>query len=144
MWTMNFYKSPRCKAIRGAISVTDPLKETFLNKERDADEIRRRILLWTTGGIRGGLYVHCVMHKCIMIKVRGKRNTHKVCKKTRKFYENIGKFCKVEGNNNFREIGGMYRKRENRGGNSKVVVDDDKKGHQKYWQMKIDKFFGKR
>jgi len=31
-------------------------------------------------------YVHCVMHKCIMVKLGGKRNTHKVCKKTRKFY----------------------------------------------------------
>ena len=71
MWTMNIYKSPRCNAIRGAISVTGPLKETFLNKERDADEIRRRILLWTTGGIRGVQYVHCVMHKCIMVKVLG-------------------------------------------------------------------------
>ena len=24
-------------------------------------------------------YVHCVMHKCIMVKVGGKRKTHKAC-----------------------------------------------------------------
>jgi len=31
---------------------------------------------------RGVQYVHCVMHKCIMVKVGGKRNTRKVCKNT--------------------------------------------------------------
>src|SRR6218665_219781 len=30
---------------------------------------------------RGVQYVHWVMHKCIMVKVGGKRNTRKVCKK---------------------------------------------------------------
>ena len=30
---------------------------------------------------RGVQYVQGVMHKCIMVKVGGKRNTHKVCKK---------------------------------------------------------------
>ena len=45
--------------------------------------------------IRGVQYVNCVMHKCIMVKVGGKRNTHKVCKKTRKFPENRGKSVKV-------------------------------------------------
>jgi len=29
----------------------------------------------------GVQYVHWVMHKCIMVKVGGKRNIHKVCKK---------------------------------------------------------------
>jgi len=30
---------------------------------------------------RGVQYVYCVMHKCIMVKVGGKRNTRKVRKK---------------------------------------------------------------
>jgi len=41
-------------------------------------------------------YVHCVMHKCIMVKVWGKRKTHKVLK-TRKFAENREKFVNAEG-----------------------------------------------
>jgi len=35
---------------------------------------------------RGVQYVHCVMHKYIKVKVGGNEK-HKVCKKTRKFYE---------------------------------------------------------
>jgi len=31
---------------------------------------------------RGVQYVHCVMHKCIMVKKEGKRKTRKVCKKS--------------------------------------------------------------
>ena len=42
-------------------------------------------------------YVHCVMHKCIMVKVRGKRRTKKVCKKTRKFAENREEILKSRG-----------------------------------------------
>jgi len=45
----------------------------------------------TECGRRGVQYVHCVMHKCIMVKRGGKRKTHKVCK-TRKFYEIRGEF----------------------------------------------------
>ena len=30
---------------------------------------------------RGVQYVHCVMRKCIMVKLGGKRKTHQVCKK---------------------------------------------------------------
>src|SRR6218665_174557 len=55
---------------------------------------------------RGVQYVHCVMHNCIMVKVRGKRNTHKVCKKQVNILKTRGKFFKVGGNNNFRETGG--------------------------------------
>src|SRR6218665_1422412 len=59
-----------------------------------------RILL-TSRGVQHG---HWVMHKCIMVKVGGKRNTHKVCKKPVNFSKT--KFVKVGGNNNFREKGG--------------------------------------
>jgi len=33
------------------------------------------------GDCRGVQYVHCVMHKCIMVKVGEKRKSHNVCKK---------------------------------------------------------------
>jgi len=64
---------------------------------------------------RGVQYVHWVMHKCIMVKVGEKRNTHKVCKKQVNFSKTGGTFLKV-----------------------------GKKGHQKFWRMKIEIFFGKR
>src|SRR6218665_581199 len=54
---------------------------------------------------RGVQYVHCVMHKCIMVKVGGKRNTCKACKKHVNFQKQR-KFVKVGGKNNFRETGG--------------------------------------
>src|SRR6218665_47675 len=44
---------------------------------------------------RGVQYVHWVMNKCITVKVGGKRNTHKVCKKQVKFSKTGGKFLKV-------------------------------------------------
>ena len=47
---------------------------------------------------RGVQYVHWVMHKFIMVKVGGKRNTRKVCKKQ-------VNLSKTGGNNNFRETG---------------------------------------
>jgi len=50
------------------------------------------------------------MHECIMVKVGGKRNTHKVCKKASEFLENRGEFEKVWRNNNFRESGGEMGK----------------------------------
>src|SRR6218665_3287004 len=37
-------------------------------------------------------YVHWVMHKCIMVKVGGKRNAQKVCKKQVNFSKTGGKF----------------------------------------------------
>src|SRR6218665_2999108 len=46
---------------------------------------------------RGVQYVHWVMHKCIMVKVGGKRNTHEVCKKQVNFSKTRGKFVKAEG-----------------------------------------------
>ena len=43
--------------------------------------VKRTEIVSTTVDTRGVQYVHWVMHKCIMVKVVGKRNTHKVCKK---------------------------------------------------------------
>src|SRR6218665_1504600 len=39
---------------------------------------------------RGVQYVHWVMHKCIMVKAEGTRNTHKVCKKQVNFSKTGG------------------------------------------------------
>ena len=51
--------------------------------------------------------MHWVMHKCIMVKVGGKRNTRKVCKKQVNLSKTGGgKFVKVGGKNNFCETGG--------------------------------------
>ena len=53
-------------------------------------------------------YVHCVMHKCIMVK-QGGNEKHIRHVKTCQFYEIRVKFKKVEGGkNNFREIGEMH------------------------------------
>src|SRR6218665_349881 len=75
-------------------------------------------------GCRGVQYVHWLMHKCIMVKVGGKRNTHKVCKKQVNFYKTGGKFVKVGGNNNFCETGWKCTETGEIGGNSKLVVND--------------------
>ena len=63
-----------------------------------------------SGNSRGVQYVHWVMHKCIMVKVGGKRNTHNVCKKQVNFSKTGGTFLEVGGNNNFRETGGNVLK----------------------------------
>ena len=65
---------------------------------------------------RGVQYVHRVMHKCIMVKIGGKGNTHKVCKKQVNFCKTEGKFLKAEGNNNFRETEGKCTETEKIGG----------------------------
>ena len=46
---------------------------------------------------RGVQYVHWVMHKCIMVKVGGKRNTRKVCKKQVNLCKTGGKICQSTG-----------------------------------------------
>ena len=46
---------------------------------------------------RGVEYVHCVMHKCIMVKLKGGNEKHKVCKKHLNFTKSEGKFEKVRG-----------------------------------------------
>ena len=61
--------------------------------------------------------MHCLMHKCIMVKVGGKRKTHKVCKKHVDFTKSGGKFGKVEGKEKFHEIGGKCIETAKIGGN---------------------------
>jgi len=73
---------------------------------------------------RGVQYVHCVMHKCIMVKLGGKRKTCKVCKKQVRFPKSGGKFQKVGGNNKFPEIGRKCSVLAKTGGNSKFRVID--------------------
>ena len=66
-------------------------------------------IVWLINNVpiyRGVQEVHCVMHKCIMVKLEGKRKTHKVCKKHVNFMKSRGKFAKVGGNNNFLKIWG--------------------------------------
>src|SRR6218665_2579075 len=62
---------------------------------------------------RGVHYVHCVIRKCIMVKVGG-NEIHIKYVKTRECFENMGEIFKSRrGNNNFRETEGeMYGKRE--------------------------------
>src|SRR6218665_3573857 len=69
---------------------------------------------------RGVQYMHWVMHKCIMVKVGGKRNTRKVCKKQVKLSKTGGQFFKVGGNNNFRETGGKCTKTGKIGGKFEI------------------------
>jgi len=88
---------------------------------------------------RGIQYVHCVMHKCIMVKVRGKQKTHQACKKTRKFYEIRGKFAKVGGT---KKKGKMNRNSENRR-EIQNLGWMTKKSCQKFCRMKIENFFEK-
>ena len=44
---------------------------------------------------RGVQYVHCVMHKCIMVKVGGGKEKHKICKKYVNLTKSGGHFFKV-------------------------------------------------
>src|SRR6218665_1366030 len=46
---------------------------------------------------RGVLYVHWVMHKCIIVKVGGKRYTQKVCKKQVNLSKTGGNIFKSRG-----------------------------------------------
>src|SRR6218665_2241260 len=66
---------------------------------------------------RGVQYVHWVMHKCIVVKVGGrKRNTHKVCKKQVNLSKTGGKFVKVGGRIIFTKQGeNVLKQCENRG-----------------------------
>ena len=43
--------------------------------------------------VRGVQYVHWVMHKCIMVKVGGKRKNTESTYKTPQFYEIRGEIC---------------------------------------------------
>ena len=68
-----------------------------------------------------------------MVKVGGKRNTHKVGKNT---------LILQKQGDIFKSRGEMYWNRKNRGETKNC--SRLKKGHQKFWLMKIGKFFGKR
>src|SRR6218665_3653551 len=46
---------------------------------------------------RGVQYVHWVMHICIMVKVGGKRNSRKVCKKQVNLCKTGGEICQSRG-----------------------------------------------
>src|SRR6218665_3725148 len=69
--------------------------------------------------VRGVQYMHCVMHKCIMVKLGGKRKTHKVCKK-HKFSEKRKKNCEKWEKNNVRERGGKCSEIVKMGGKFKI------------------------
>src|SRR6218665_2541313 len=49
-------------------------------------------------------------YKCIMVKVGGKRNTRKVCKKQVNLSKTGREICQSRGNNNFRETEGNVLK----------------------------------
>ena len=92
-------------------------------------------------------YVHWVtmtmtmMHKCIMVKVRGE-NTQKVCKKLGNFPKTGGKFVKVGGEIIIFAKGRNVPKQGKQGGHLWSMT---KKSHQKFWRMKkIGKIFGER
>jgi len=59
-----------------------------------------------------------------MVKVGGKRNTRKLCKKQVNLCKTGGRFVKVGGKNNFRETEGKCIETGKIGGNWKFVVDD--------------------
>src|SRR6218665_1081626 len=90
-------------------------------------------------GASSRAYVHWVMHKCIMVKVGGKRNTHKVCKKQVNFSKTgWGNFKMKGGNNNFRKTGwGKCTETGKIGREIRNLWSMTKKGHQKFWRMKI-------
>src|SRR6218665_2410576 len=47
---------------------------------RDIHTVMHEYIIQAGPPFRGVQYVHCVMHKCIMVKVERKRKTRKVCK----------------------------------------------------------------
>ena len=68
---------------------------------------------------RGVQYLHCVMHKCIMVKLGGKQKTHEVCNLRVKNHVNFTKSEEKFGKGG--EIGGNVLIIC---GNSKFIVDD--------------------
>ena len=73
---------------------------------------------------RGVQYMHCVMHKCIIVKLGGNEKHMKYVKKTRKFYEIRGKFEEVGEIIIFPKYGGNVLKPRKWEGDSKFVVND--------------------
>ena len=82
--------------------------------------------------IRGFQYVHCVMHKCIMVKLGGKRI--KYVKKHVNFTQsggNLQKLLFLRNSTETAEIGGKFQ----------ICSRCLKRGHRKFWRMKIRKKF---
>ena len=62
--------------------------------------------------------MHWVMHKCIMVKVEGKRNTQKACKKQVNFSKTEGKIVESRGEVIiFAKQGGKFTETGKTGGN---------------------------
>src|SRR6218665_3443696 len=74
---------------------TSLISSFLLISRNDTPSIHRSILISALS--RGVQYVHWVMHKCIMVKVGGKKYTRKVCKKQVNFRKTGGKIVKVGG-----------------------------------------------
>jgi len=73
------------------------------------------------------------MHKCITVKVEGKRNTQKVCKKQRNFSKTGGIFqSREETGKIWREIRNLWSMTKNR--SSEILADENRE----------TLFFGKR
>ena len=81
-------------------------------------------------------YVHCVMHKCIMVKLGGNEK-HKACKNIQ-ILKKQGENLKSRGNNNFHKIGGNVLKQRKQGEipnlqsiskkrSSEIFVDENQK-----------------
>ena len=82
------------------------------------------VVLWNCID-RGVQYVHWGMHKCIMVKVGGKRNTCKLCKKQVNLSKTEGKFVKAVGKIIiFAKQRGNVLKHGKQGGNSKFVSSE--------------------
>src|SRR6218665_1074192 len=77
-----------CTPKIGSVWTLDSRKVTNVHKTYTADHLIQRC--------RGVQYVHCVMHKCIMVKLGGNEK-HKVCKKHVNCRKLGLKFAKVGG-----------------------------------------------
>src|SRR6218665_4215183 len=86
---IDFTPKHRCRLNKKYVSY---IKHGVLNLRR---QFFTSLTLLFVDSPRGLQYVHYVMHKCIMVKVGGKQNTHKVCKKLGEFFENRGEVFKV-------------------------------------------------
>jgi len=85
----------------------------------------------------GAQYVHWMMHKCIMVKVGGKRNTHKVLKSRWIFLKQGGIF-KSRGIMIFAKQVEIYWNRENRGEIRNLwSMTKKKKGHREIFREKV-------
>ena len=86
---------------------------------------------------RGVQYVYWVMHECIMVKVGGKRNTHKVLKSRWIFLKQGGIF-KSRGIMIFAKQVEIYWNRENRGEIRNLwSMTKKKKGHREIFREKV-------